>query len=102
LLTRRDLLNPSASPAALLRDLVRRRPVVVYEWNSLRQAADLTSNATLKKFLTYSETSFTSYTALSQLLEESGDIAGAAKTMEGATPESLDRFFNRGWMRAKK
>ena len=41
LLTRRDLLNPSASPAALLRDLVRRRPVVVYEWNSLRQAADL-------------------------------------------------------------
>jgi GST-like protein len=25
-----------------------------------------------------------------------------AKTMEGATPESLDRFFNRGWMRAQQ
>jgi GSH-dependent disulfide-bond oxidoreductase len=25
-----------------------------------------------------------------------------AKTMEGATEESLDRFFNRGWMREKK
>ena len=41
LLTRRDLLDPTASPAVPLRDLVRRRPVVVYEWNSLRQAADL-------------------------------------------------------------
>jgi len=39
---------------------------------------------TLKKFLTYSETSFTSYTGLSMLLEETGDIAGAAKAMEGA------------------
>jgi tetratricopeptide (TPR) repeat protein len=39
---------------------------------------------TLKKFLTYSETSFTSYTGLSTLQEEAGDIAGAAKSMEGA------------------
>jgi len=39
--------------------------------------------ATLKKYLTYSETSYSSYTLLSSLLEESGDIAGAAKSMEG-------------------
>ena len=39
---------------------------------------------TLKKYMTYSETSFTSYVMLSQLLQESGDTAGAAKSMEGA------------------
>jgi len=38
----------------------------------------------LKKFMTYSETSFTSYVMLSQLLQEAGDAAGAAKSMEGA------------------
>jgi len=38
----------------------------------------------LKKFMTYSETSYSSYVLLSQLLEESGDLAGAARTMEGA------------------
>jgi tetratricopeptide (TPR) repeat protein len=40
--------------------------------------------ATLKKFLNYSETSYSSYTLLSTLLEESGDLAGAAKSLEGA------------------
>ncbi len=48
---------------------------------------------TLKKFMTYSETSFTSYVMLSQLLQEAGDTAGAAKSMEGAMyvrPMDLD------------
>lgn len=40
--------------------------------------------ATLKQFLNYSETSFPSYTLLSTMLEESGDIAGAARSLEGA------------------
>ena len=39
---------------------------------------------TLKKFLTYSETSYRSYTLLSTLQEESGDIAGAVKSLEGS------------------
>jgi cellulose synthase operon protein C len=38
----------------------------------------------LNKFLTYSETSYPSYVLRSQLLEEAGDAAGAAKSMEGA------------------
>jgi len=39
---------------------------------------------TLKKYMTYSETSYTSYVMLSQLLQEAGDLAGAAKSLEGA------------------
>ena len=38
----------------------------------------------LKKYLNYSELSFSSYVKLSELLEESGDKAGAAKSLEGA------------------
>ena len=38
----------------------------------------------LKRYLTYSELAFTSYTKLAELLEESGDKAGAAKSLEGA------------------
>jgi CBS domain-containing protein len=40
-LTRRDLLNPAHEGGELLRSLVRRPPVVVFEDNSLREAADL-------------------------------------------------------------
>jgi tetratricopeptide (TPR) repeat protein len=38
----------------------------------------------LKKYLSWSETAFTSYVKLSELLQESGDKAGAAKALEGA------------------
>jgi len=38
----------------------------------------------LKRYMTYSETAFTSFVKLSELLEESGDKAGAAKSLEGA------------------
>ena len=38
----------------------------------------------LKRYLTYSELAFGSYVKLSELLEESGDKAGAAKSLEGA------------------
>lgn len=55
LLTRRDLLDPAASPAARLRDLIRRRPVVVYEWNSLRQAADLMVHERVGRVLVISD-----------------------------------------------
>jgi chloride channel protein, CIC family len=39
-LTRRDLLDPDVSRGLRARDLVKRRPVVVYEHNTLREAAD--------------------------------------------------------------
>jgi chloride channel protein, CIC family len=39
-LTRRDLLDPSAPGTAAIRDLVKRAPVVVYEESTLREAAD--------------------------------------------------------------
>jgi tetratricopeptide (TPR) repeat protein len=39
---------------------------------------------TLKQYMSYSELSFPSYVKLSELLQESGDRAGAAKAMEGA------------------
>ncbi len=39
-LTRRDLLDPTRSPEALLRELITRVPVVVFPENSLREAAD--------------------------------------------------------------
>jgi H+/Cl- antiporter ClcA len=39
-LTRRDLLDPRAEPGGALAGLVRRPPVVVFEDNSLREAAD--------------------------------------------------------------
>ena len=39
-ITRRDLLDPERADAAMLRDLVRRRPVVVFDDNTLREAAD--------------------------------------------------------------
>ena len=38
----------------------------------------------LKKYLSWSETAFTSYVKLAELLQESGDKAGAAKALEGA------------------
>jgi tetratricopeptide (TPR) repeat protein len=38
----------------------------------------------LKKYLTYSETSYASHLKLSQLLEETGDAAGARHALEGA------------------
>jgi cellulose synthase operon protein C len=38
----------------------------------------------LKRYLTYSEVAFPSYVKLSELLEEAGDKAGAAKALEGA------------------
>jgi cellulose synthase operon protein C len=38
----------------------------------------------LKKYMTYSETSFSSYMLLGELLQEAGDMAGAAKSLEGA------------------
>ena len=39
-LTRRDLLDPVANESTMLRDLTRRRPVVVFDDNTLREAAD--------------------------------------------------------------
>jgi len=39
---------------------------------------------TLNKFLTWNETSYPAYVQRSQLLEEAGDLAGAAKSLEGA------------------
>ncbi len=39
-LTRRDLLDPETEPSTLLRDLIRRRPSIVYEDSTLRHAAD--------------------------------------------------------------
>jgi chloride channel protein, CIC family len=39
-LTRRDILNASASPQSCVRDLIRRPPVVVYSDCTLRDAAD--------------------------------------------------------------
>ena len=39
-ITRRDLLDPERADAATFRDLVRRRPVVVFDDNTLREAAD--------------------------------------------------------------
>jgi len=39
---------------------------------------------TLKKYLSYSETSFASFVKLAELLQENGDKAGAAKALEGA------------------
>ena len=39
-LTRRNLLDPSHEESVLARDLVERRPAVVYEENTLREAAD--------------------------------------------------------------
>ncbi|HEU4883951.1 MAG TPA: chloride channel protein [Longimicrobium sp.] len=38
--TRRDLLDPAVPPAATVREVVKRAPVVVYEESSLREAAD--------------------------------------------------------------
>jgi CBS domain-containing protein len=40
-LTRRDLLDPEVPAQATLDTLIRRSPVVVYESNTLREAADL-------------------------------------------------------------
>jgi tetratricopeptide (TPR) repeat protein len=39
---------------------------------------------TLKKYLTYSETAYSSHIRLAELLEEAGDISGAAQALEGA------------------
>jgi tetratricopeptide (TPR) repeat protein len=39
---------------------------------------------TLKKLMTYSETSFKASVKLAELLQESGDVAGASKALEGA------------------
>jgi len=44
-LTRRDLLKLDADPTAPVRSLVHRRPVVVAERHSLREAADLMTHA---------------------------------------------------------
>jgi CBS domain-containing protein len=38
--TRRDLLDPSTGATALVRDLIRRRPAVIYEDSTLRETAD--------------------------------------------------------------
>jgi CBS domain-containing protein len=38
--TRRDLLDPAATATALVRDMIRRRPAVIYEDSTLRETAD--------------------------------------------------------------
>ena len=38
--TRRDLLDPAQSPSMRARELIRREPVVVFDHNTLREAAD--------------------------------------------------------------
>jgi predicted Zn-dependent protease len=38
----------------------------------------------LKKYLTFSETAYNSHMKLAGLLEEAGDVAGAAQALEGA------------------
>jgi len=40
-LTRREILAPSAQPTQLLSELIQRPPVVVFDHNTLRDAADL-------------------------------------------------------------
>jgi CBS domain-containing protein len=38
--TRRDFLDPSRPPTTLVRELIHRRPTVIFPDNSLREAAD--------------------------------------------------------------